>query len=117
MAKVDRYFRLAQSIALKGDAKNVRRHYRLGAVGIRNDGTTVTANNVPCRQLHAQAHAEARLVRKLDRGADVYVVRIRRNGTLANARPCYNCQNAMRARGVHRCYYSISNNEYGVLYL
>lgn len=117
MAKVERYFRLAQNVALKGDAKNVRRHYRLGAVGIRSDGTTVTANNVPCRQLHAQAHAEARLVRKLDRDADVYVVRIRRDGTLASARPCPGCQKTMRLRGVRRCYYSISDNEYGVLYL
>jgi len=115
MNKVKRYFKDAQQVALKGDTKDVQRHYRLGAVGVRRDGVAVSASNVPCRQTHARAHAEARLVRKLDRGSEIYVVRIRRDGSLANARPCPNCQNTMRAHGVKSCYYSISQNEWGCI--
>jgi cytidine deaminase len=116
MAKVDKYFRLAKRVAERGD-KKIRRHYRLGAVGIRSDGVIVTSNNVPCREFSAPAHAEARLVRKLNRGSDVYVVRIKRDGTMAAARPCPTCQKVMRGRGVCRVFYSISPNEYGVIRL
>jgi cytidine deaminase len=115
MSRVDKYFRLAKSVALKGDTNTARRHFRLGAVGIRSDGTIVIANNVPCRQYTAQAHAEARLVRKLNKGSYVYVVRILRNGELANARPCNGCQKTMRSRGIKRVYYSISSHEWGCL--
>lgn len=114
MAKIEHYFRLAKTIALKGD-KQVKRHYRLGAVGIRTDGAIVTANNISCQHQQKLAHAEARLVRKLNKGSEVFVVRILRNGELAQARPCLGCQKAMRNRGVKRCYYSISDHEFGAL--
>jgi len=117
MSKIDRYFRLAKTIAAKGDISEAKRKYRLGAVGIRSDGTVVTASNVPCRQPNdrARSHAEARLVRKLNRGSEIYVVRILRDNTLSNACPCIKCQNAMRLRGIRRVYYSISDNQYGVI--
>jgi tRNA(Arg) A34 adenosine deaminase TadA len=117
MSKVERYFRLAKKIATKGDITDVKRKYRLGAVGIRTDGTIVTANNIPCRYPHARAysHAEARLVRKLSHGSEMFVVRILRNNSFSNACPCAKCQNAMRLRGVRRVYYSISDDEYGVI--
>jgi tRNA(Arg) A34 adenosine deaminase TadA len=116
MSKVERYFRLAKTVATKGDS-GVKRKYRLGAVGIRNDGTIVTANNVICRQPHARAysHAEARLVRKLNRGSEIFVVRILSDNSLGNACPCVKCQNAIRLRGVRRVYYSISDDEYGII--
>jgi len=116
MTKVERFFQIAKQVAERGD-KLARRHYRLGAVGIRSDGTIVTANNIPCRQTQMEAHAEARLVRKLNHGSEVYVVRILRCGSLANARPCVNCQSSMWKRGVKRVYYSISNTEYGCIQL
>lgn len=117
MSKVERYFRLAKTVAIKGDTYDARRQYRLGAVGIRADGTVVIANNVPCRQPHARArsHAETRVVRKLNRGSEIFVVRILRNGTLSNAKPCVKCQRTMQLRGIRRVYYSISNNEYGTI--
>ena len=103
-------------MALRGD-KVIRRQYRLGAVGIRHDGTVVTSNNVPCAHPERAAHAEARLVRKLDWGSEVYIVRILRNGRMASARPCENCQSALRLRGVKTCHYSINDTEWGVLKL
>ena len=114
MSKVNKYFRIAKSVAVKGESR-VKRHHRLGAVGIRSDGTIVTANNINIKRPHPRSHAEARLTRKLNHGSEVYVVRILRNNTLGCACPCIKCQNAMRLRGVRRVYYSISDNQYGVI--
>lgn len=61
------------------------------------------------------AHAEARLAKKLDRGAIVYVVRINRKGKLVMARPCANCLMILKSKKVKKIYYSISENEYGVI--
>lgn len=117
MSTVTRYFRLAKQVALKGDTLEAKRQYRLGAIGIRSDGATVTASNIPNRKPEPRAHAETRLARKLDWGSTVYVVRILSDGTLAMSRPCKRCQNAMRLRGVKCCYYSINDSEYGVITL
>jgi len=113
MNRVNKYFRLAKQVAKKGGK---RRRFRLGAVGIRSDGAVVTACNISTRSPERHAHAEARVVRKLDYGSLVYVVRILRNGQLANARPCQACQMAMRQRSIS-CYYSISDCEWGKLCL
>ena len=115
MSRVERQFRLAKTVAMKGDVNEARRQYRLGAVGIRSDGAIVTASNLPSRQPHARVHAEARLVRKLNCGSEVFIVRILRSGKLDNAHPCAKCQKAMRLRGIRRVYYSISDDEYGVI--
>ena len=117
MSRVTKNFRLARQAALHGDDKGIRRQYRLGAVGLRSDGTTVTSNNLPCQSPNKHAHAEARLCRKLDWDSEVFVVRITMTGGLTNARPCDNCMHAMRLRGVKRIYYSINENEHGVIKL
>jgi len=117
MSSIDRYFRLARQTALKGDTKEASRQYRLGAVGVRRDGTVVVSPNIPHRTPEIAAHAESRLCRKLDWRSTVYVVRILGNGLMGLARPCPKCQSLMRLRGVSRCYYSISESEWGVLEL
>lgn len=117
MAAIDKYFRLAKQVALRGDTREAKRQYHIGAVGIRNDGTIVASSNIPNRVREPAAHAEARLVKKLDWDAVVYVVRVRSNGTLALARPCQTCQSAMRLHGVRKVYYSISDTEHGVIHL
>ena len=109
-----RYFRLAKGMAIKGDD---RRQFRLGAVGIRRDGTLVVSRNIPTREPTPDAHAENRLTRKLEHGAVVYVVRVTRKGKLTMARPCKTCRRAMQNRGVQKCYYSINENEYGMIRL
>jgi cytidine deaminase len=115
MDKATKYLRLAAEYAEHGDAKDARRQYRVGAIGLRNDGTTVSAYNIPCRRPHPEAHAEARLIRKLDFGAVVFVARIGRDGEFKLAKPCSRCRSKMAARRVRRCYYSIGPGEYGVL--
>ncbi len=114
MNKIDKYFRMAKMAAIK---RSDKRKYRLAALGIRSDGAIVTSTNLPCRQPEKKAHAEARLARKLDQGAEVYIVRVLRCGSLANARPCKDCQVTLRRHVVKRIYYSISNVEYGVMKL
>jgi len=114
---MNKYINLARKAALKGDTRKVHRRYRIGAVGIRTDGVIVSSNNIPNKKPEPNAHAEARLVKKLNWGSMVYVVRIFSNGKLALAKPCIKCQNTMRLRGIKRCYYSINENEYGILIL
>lgn len=113
-----RYLRLAAEVAcLKVDART----YRLGAVGLRSDGVMVVAYNgtayqgKTCRRFPAM-HAEARLARKLDFYSTVYVTRVMQPG-MGLARPCLNCQRALRRKRVERVYYTISDDEYGVLEL
>jgi tRNA(Arg) A34 adenosine deaminase TadA len=117
LTTIDKYFRVARQTALKGDSKEARRRFRLGAVGVRSDGAIVTSNNISNRLPEPNAHAEARLTRKLDWGSTVYVVRILSDGSLATARPCKHCLNTMRLRGVRYVYYSISDKEHGRLTL
>jgi deoxycytidylate deaminase len=75
----------------------------------------VSSSNTSCHHPQRHAHAEARLVKKLDQGSVVYVVRILSNGTLANAKPCVNCQKVLRRRGIRRISYSIGPSHYGVI--
>jgi len=107
-----KYFREAKKIAINGDKK---RQHRLGAIGLRADGAIVKSNNLPNRQPEPHAHAEARVVKKLGFGGIVYVVRVLRSGELAKARPCRKCRQIMKFHGVKRCFYSISDNEYGII--
>jgi len=106
---------MARIAALSGDSKDAKRTYRVGAVGIRTDGVTVTSSNISTRQPKRSAHAEARLTKKLNVGSVVYVVRIGRDNRLLPARPCKNCRGIMAVRRISRCYYSISDHEYGIL--
>jgi tRNA(Arg) A34 adenosine deaminase TadA len=108
-----KHLRLATHYTCRG---NLRRIYRLAAVGVRTDGTVVMSVNGSCATPTPSAHAEARLVRKLDRGSVVYVARtLRENGKIALAKPCPRCQAAMKARGISRCEYTINENEFGVM--
>lgn len=90
--------------------------YRIAAVGLRADGTTVVSKSGgwPGQYLPA-THAEARLSNKLTPGSVVYVARTLKNGSIALAKPCIACQNSLRHRGVERVYYTIAAHEYGVM--
>ena len=108
---MNKHFELAKKYALKDV---VWKRYYFGAIGIRFDGRIVHATNIrnPIRELNC--HAETRLCKKLDKGSEVYLVRINKCGKkLLLARPCKGCQAKMRAKGVKVVYYSISNNEFG----
>lgn len=112
------YLRLAAEVA---QFKQDTRSHRLGAVGVRSDGVMVaayngTAYNGKSSKPFPPMHAEARLTRKLDFYSTVYVARPMKAG-LGLARPCPACQRALRRKRVARVYYTISDDEYGVLEL
>jgi cytidine deaminase len=99
----DRMLQLASRIAV---LRKDKRAFRLGAVGIRKDGTIVSSCNSPNTAPDVHAHAEAKLVRKLDQGSTVYVVRVSRDGTWACAKPCYECLMLMNAKRVRQVFWS-----------
>lgn len=88
-------------------ARADQRTFLLGAIGVRFDGARVMARNGTSTQRTPEAHAEARLARKLDRGSVVYVARVRCDGTWALARPCPRCMLRLRSRGVVRVFYTL----------
>jgi hypothetical protein len=108
---------MASRVSIKG---NWRRKSHVGAIGIRTDGTVVQAwNGSPGGTTYERcpsAHAEARLVRKLDAGSIVYVARVRKeDGKMALSKPCKDCERVLRRRGIKRVEYSINEHEFGVL--
>lgn len=105
-----RYFEDAMEVAIKGEE---RRHFFLGAVGVRNDGTVVRSHNKSTLLQDRRFHAEYRLLKKLDVGSTVYVARITKGGRIAAcARPCESCLNAMLKRGVKRVYWTLSEEAF-----
>lgn len=89
-----------------GQAGDPRRHFRLGAVGIRKDGKTVSARNSPTPHRNPKAHAEARLARKLTPDSIVFVSRNLHNGDSAMSKPCKSCQRILKSVGVKKVYYT-----------
>lgn len=87
---------LAAKAALRSKGQ---KHFLVGAAAIRSDGTIVYSGNGPTPGRDRHAHAETRLAQKLDHGATVFVVRLKRNGRLGLARPCDSCQKALWAKG------------------
>lgn len=88
----------------------------IGAIAIRRDGTLVSSRNISTTPHYCvktpSAHAERRLLRKCDYGATVYVSRVRRDGSLAMAKPCSRCMSALRSRGVVMVYWTVNNEEW-----
>ena len=96
-------------------SKNDGRCFYFGAVAIRSDDILVFAyNGAPKYPCH-QHHCEARLARKLDRGAEVYLVRTTSDGAWANSKPCAYCHNILRKSRVTKVYYTTGPNEWNVL--
>lgn len=82
------------------------RTYHIGAVAIRKDGARVSSFNIPTKTPTPPAHAEARLLRKVDKGAVVYVARRLKDGRLACAKPCKHCEQALRNKKVSAVYFT-----------
>jgi tRNA(Arg) A34 adenosine deaminase TadA len=111
--KIWNYFEMAGKLACE---KRDGRSFLLGSVGVRGDGAIVSAVNAISQEPNRLLHSEYKLSRRLDYGATVYVVRIRLlNGEYAISRPCFSCEKVLKSRRVKRIYYTISNNEYGVI--
>lgn len=109
MNKTLSYLKIAGEIACKGQEY---RKFFVGAVAIRNDGAIVYSFNGPTKYPVRSVHAEYRISKKIDVGAVVYVARIKANGESAIAKPCKNCQKALKSKGVKRVYYTVDNDSF-----
>lgn len=102
----------AQAAVSKEDVRS----FLIGAIGRRADGAMVRSLNGPTPHKNRTIHAEYKLSKKLDAGATVYIVRVRKDtGEFAMARPCDNCLKVLRSKFVKKIYYSISPSEYGII--
>jgi tRNA(Arg) A34 adenosine deaminase TadA len=111
--KIKEAFRLA---AIEACKRSDHRAFLIGAVAIRKDGTLVKSHNLPAFDWDRNVHAEYRLSKKLDMGAEVFVARIGKDGLgFKNAKPCDSCLKILISKRVSRIYYTISNFEWGVI--
>lgn len=115
--QVSKFLGLAAKYAISHTINKDKRCFWLGAVAVRSDGTVVHARNGSSYHRCPKAHCEVRLMRKVDVGAIVFVARVLRDGSLAQAKPCHNCQSSLRNFGVQEVYYTIQKDIYGRIIL
>ena len=61
------------------------------------------------------SQSEARLCRKLDKGATVYLVRLTKDGVWNQSKPCPLCIKTMRRARVKKVYYATGPNQWDSL--
>ena len=119
---LQRYFDLAESMALKSDSR-----FRLGAVLVRkrriiSAGFNQMRKTHPIMQshakdlgwtvgLHAEVHACLGVAPRLLEGSDVYVVRIKANGETAMAKPCSFCARFLSEVGIRAAHFTTSDGQ------
>jgi hypothetical protein len=107
-----KYLELATRIA-KGTLDQDKNSFFCG-VAERSDGAIVVSTNVRNReQIHA-THCENRLLKKCDVGSIIWLVRVLRDGTWANAKPCIQCQTLLKNKRVKKIFYTIDKDTYAV---
>lgn len=124
----ERLISLAHNMALKSADK-----FRLGAcLARRNRPISAGYNNMKkshpitvkhggerdfMRGTHAEIHCCVGVPASELERAEVYVVRLLRNGMRALAKPCRICQNYLRSVGVQGVWYSVDNTNTSYLEL
>ena len=99
-----KYMQLAAQIAV---LKDDNRTYRHGAVGIRNDGVIVCSSNGNPTEPQPRHHAEARVLRKMSKNGTLYVVRVLKDGSWGNSKPCHNCMKRLKSKGIFKVCWSL----------
>lgn len=112
--KIEYYLNCAAKVATR---KIDHRSFFIGAVAIRSDGAIVSSCNQTTKIPNPFAHAEAKIIKKLDYGAILYIARVLRDGTFAMAKPCNNCITAIKNKNVSRVYFTISSTDYDCINL
>jgi deoxycytidylate deaminase len=102
---------VAVKMAQKSDYK-----FRVGCVIVRgskivsfgwNDGVkTHTKSNHPFKSLHAEADAIISARREDLSGCSAYVARLRKDGSIAIAKPCQFCEAMLRKVGIKQVFYT-----------
>lgn len=68
-----------------------------------------------------EGHAETICLKKAEKrfnniiGADLYVMRFRKNGSIGCSKPCSHCQEAIRTAGIRRVYYTDANGNWQIM--
>lgn len=109
-----RFLQIAYREALKGNGE-----HRLGAVLIRR-GKPISVGHNRYNKTNKlvrkffkvpTVHAECDVVHRANglnlKGTTLYVIRVRARGEIAMSRPCINCMNLIRSKGIRRIIYSI----------
>lgn len=112
---------LAAKKALPKD-KNDPRSFWIGCIAIRKDGVKISSRNGAVHstttvnyQLIPSSHAEGRIVKKIDKGATLYISRVlRRDGSYAMAKPCPMCSITIKSHKVKKVFFTIDNLHFGV---
>lgn len=126
----------AAKVAIPREGKTNEHDLRLfwiGALGMRKDGSIVKKRNIPLRlsgfaahERNPFSHAEGRVIKAFRTSrieSTLYVARVLRESynightTYGMSRPCSHCQNVIRSAGIKRVFYTVSNFQYGVLYI
>jgi tRNA(Arg) A34 adenosine deaminase TadA len=104
---------MACDVAKRDDDK--KKQFYVSCVSLRRDGACVVSVNGSSRaQPVPHAHAEARALKKSGWGAMLYVARVLRDKqTLAVAKPCVDCQSAIRNKRVKKVFFTVDNEHYG----
>ncbi len=114
----------AYNLSVKVAFESTYLKYRHGAV-IEYSGTVLTKGTNSLKPFnptagwstHAVVAAINRAGKKKVAGANLYVTRVGKDGTLRHSKPCPNCIKKIKASGVRHVYYSISENEFGTIKL
>lgn len=80
----------------------------LGAIMVGKDQNTEAVNRTRMGDKCPSHHAEIRALGKIanPKGATLYVARVDAHGRWATAKPCRNCEAALRRAGVKKVYYT-----------
>lgn len=107
----ERLFDIARRISKKSTSR-----YKLGCVITRRSKPlglgynfmqkTHSKSNHPYKFLHCEIHALIGLDFKETNKASAYVYREDRNGSMAMAKPCPTCEEALRLAGIRKIFYT-----------
>lgn len=97
---------LLYNIAEREARRIPQKTYHIVAIAMERNKILAMTSNLPCRECTPEAHAEARLARRVNlRNKTVYVLRFRKDG-MALAKPCANCMTILKNARVSKVYYS-----------
>jgi len=88
-------------------------NFKHGAVLVRNGKVISSGHNkvtTRCPSHMYSVHAEMAAIKQSSsnelKDAQLYVVRVRKCGHVAESRPCRKCQQFMKLHGISRCYFT-----------
>lgn len=111
-----RFFKLAEKLAQKSDHPD----HKHGAVLIRknkilgigfNQYKTHSKSTHDFKMIHAEFAVLLNAGLEDLTGCELYVVRKRKNGELANSRPCKSCSEMLRLLNIDKVYYSTDTKD------